>query len=84
MRIVTRVVLYAQYPSFYYELPMLKCLGLFRYACLLVPVVMGEIEVVLDSAKISDLCSDHCIIVIDEACHDRNMDFSYQYVMCKN
>jgi hypothetical protein len=30
---------------------MLKCLGPFSYAALVVPVVMGEVEVVLDSVR---------------------------------
>jgi hypothetical protein len=49
---------------------MFGCLGPFCNVALLVPVVMDEIEIVLDSMKVSDLYRQFCIIVSGEACQD--------------
>jgi hypothetical protein len=58
IRIVSHVFLYIytiNIPSFDCELPMyfymLKCLGPFSYAALVVPLAMGEIDVVLNSVR---------------------------------
>lgn len=74
IRIVSHVFVHIMPIIFYCELPMyfymFGCLGPFCNVALLVPVVMDEIEIVLDSMKVSDLYRQFCIIVSGEACQD--------------
>lgn len=49
---------------------MFRYLGPFCNVAHLIPVVMDEIDIVLDSMKVSDLYRQFCIIVSGEACQD--------------